>query len=94
MFLLPRMSFLSSFQPSELLLIPQSPAHMAPPSVDGETRPERASDLLLHATQSSGCRHEINKNQLSVSTYCTKTLKILSGCVRSQHGKSQERILS
>lgn len=35
MFLLPMKSSLS-FQPSELLLIPQSPAYVAPPLPDGE----------------------------------------------------------
>lgn len=43
LFLLPRMSFFSLFQPSELLFVPQSPAHMALPFADEETRPERGS---------------------------------------------------
>lgn len=43
LFLLPRMSFCSPFQPSELLLVPQSAAHMALPFADEETRPERGS---------------------------------------------------
>lgn len=37
------------FWPSELLLIPQSPAHLAPLFADRETRPERGSDVLPQA---------------------------------------------
>lgn len=44
--------FSLSFQPSELLLIPQSQAHTAPPFPGGQ-------NLLFHATQPRGCRHEL-----------------------------------
>lgn len=71
----PTMSFCSPFQPSELLLMPQSPAPMALPFADEETRPQRVVNLLYQATQPYGCGHRIHENnQHPVSTHCVETL--------------------
>lgn len=77
MFLLPRCLFSLFF--SLVSFYSSLKAQLIQPFADGEMRPERGSDLLLQATQSSACRCAVSKNQQSVSTYCVETLKILSG---------------